>query len=116
MNRFRKYHFLSVTFLLFTFLSFSRYSIQVLPITGQEANKDDIRFTLVHSISSEFLLPGIERVQSIHIFPVLKYYSEGYTYSALQKASPLSEGLNNVPIVCTASNSILLEQICKLQI
>ena len=116
MNRFRKFHFLSVAFILFTFLSFSRYSIQRLTISAQETGKGDIRFTLVHSISSEYLLPSIERTQNTHVLPILKCYSEGQTYTELQKSLPVSEIKNSSPVIRTACNSVLLEQICKLQI
>lgn len=116
MNIFRKFHFLSFTFIIFTFLSFSRYSIQVLPIIEQEKGRGDIKFTLIHSVSSDFLPTSLERIHSIHILSVLKCYSEGHTFTELQKTLPVSNSLNNIPIVCTASNSTLLEQICKLQI
>ena len=116
MNVFRKFHFLSVSFLLFTFLSFSRYSVQALTIREQPPDKSDIKFTLVHSISAEFLLPGLERTQNIQNLPLLKCYTEGLSFTELQKTPPVSESLNNIPIVRTASNSILLEQICKFQI
>lgn len=89
MSVFRKFQFLSITFILFTFLSFSRYSIQVLTISGQETNKNDIKFTLFHFISSEFLLPSLERIQSIHILPVLKCYSDDHNEGVRKFPNPL---------------------------
>lgn len=116
MNIFRKFHFLSVTFILFTFLSFSRYTTQALILSEQSTSKGDIKFTLLHSISSEFLLPSIERTQNIQILPVLKCYTEGHSFIEFKKTLPVSERINHIPFVSIASNSILLEQICKLQI
>lgn len=116
MNLFRKFHFLSITFILFTFLSFSRDAPQALTLSEQSTSKGDIKFTLLHSISSEFLLPSIERTQNIQILPILKCFTESPSFSEFQKTLPASESINHIPIVSFASNSILLEQICKLQI
>lgn len=116
MNIFRKFHFLSVLFILFTFLSFSGYAHQTLPLNGQLAGKGDVKINLLQSISSEFLLPGIDRVQNIQVLPVLKCFPERQSFTGLQKTLPVSKIINNLLIVSIASNSFLLEEICKLQI
>ena len=116
MSIFRKFHFLVLSLFLLSFLSYSRYSFQVLTIGELQTNNDEIRFTLVHSISNEFLLSGFERIQNIQILPVLKCYTQGDSFTEFHKALSVSENFDNIPIVCTASNSILLEQICKFQI
>jgi hypothetical protein len=116
MNIFRKCHFLLITLILFTFLSFSRYKAQALVLNEQPTSKGNINFTLLHSILSDFLLPSIDQTQNIQILPVLKCYTKGIDFTEFQKALIASESINHIPLISIASNSILLEQICKLQI
>ncbi len=116
MELFRKCHVLSVAFILFTFLSFSSYSNQVLTKGEQERSSGDIKFSLINANTFDYLLPSLERIQNIHIFPLLKCYSEGHTYTEKPKALLSSERIHHIPLVSDRSNSKPLEQICKFQI
>ena len=116
MELFRKYHFLSVAFILFAFLTFSSYSNQVLTKVEQERSSGDIKFSLINTNTSDYLLPSFERIQSIHVLPLLKCYSEGHTYSEIPKALLSSERIYPIPFVSILSNSKSIEQICKFQI
>jgi hypothetical protein len=116
MELFRKYHFVSVAFILFAFLIFSRYSNPVLTKVEQERSNGDIEFSLINTYTSDYLLPGFERFQNIHVLPLLKCYSESQTYSEIPKTLLASERIHPIPLVSDIANSKPLEQICKFQI
>jgi len=116
MELFRKYHIVSVALILFAFLTFSRYSNQVLTKVEQEKNNSDIKFSSINTAASDYLLPGFERFQNIHVLPLLKCYSESHTYSEIPKTLLASERIDHTPLVSDLSNSKPLEQICKFQI
>jgi len=116
MELFRKCHFISVACILFAFLAFSRYSNQVLINAEQEKSSGDIKFSPINTRTSDYLLPSYERIQIVHILPLLKCYSEGHTYSEIPKALLSSERIHSIPFVSILSNLKPLEQICKFQI
>ncbi|MCK9204947.1 MAG: hypothetical protein M0P58_11010 [Bacteroidales bacterium] len=114
MKIFRKFRFLFIIFFVLTFLPFPGYSGT---FTLEQISGDGImKFDQLHAFSLEYLIPNIERIHHFTIPPMVKCFPERQAFNESMKIAPCSIASVYSPDVSYIINTILLSQICKLQI
>ena len=116
MNTLRKYRTLSCLLTLAVFMLFTGATLRP-ELQGLDKGKDGpIRVIRIQSGSSEFLAPNIHRVYNFHPpFPVTCCFVRPY-FAMDSDPGACEGGYNGFPHVQGIFSSMLLEQICKLQI
>lgn len=116
METFRKYRVVSCFLTIIVFFLFTGSTLRP-EFQGSDKGKDDpIRVVRLQSGSSEFLAPNIQRVYNFHPpYPVISCFVR--PFFAMEPDPGACHGRQNgFPVVPGIFSSIILEQICKLQI
>jgi hypothetical protein len=116
MNHFRKFRFITVTFITVAFLSFSGYSLQCFKIAKTPTQHGKLRITVLHVAASEFLLPAKERNHSAPLLPLAKQLKEKFSSAEVLKELPSASFRYTLGDGSDYLHTVQLERICKLQI